>query len=198
MKRILCVIFLVCLSGCDLQLQIDCPGITPSRPEIKYPEFKREFPTVNLEQAFRQSNWVGSEGEGSCVHASMISLFHFQGRHDLAEKWVRTYENGEWPEGLAAKFDKQGVRYAYTSGRNDVPFLEWACQTRRGCGVTVKGGKHMICLVHLDDKWAGLLDCNKVNEIRWVSRKTFLNEWFNSNSWAVTPVYSPPPPRPCT
>ena len=90
----------------------------------------------------------------------------------------------------------EGIRFAHTVGRNDVSFLEWACSTRRGAGVTVLGGRHMICLVHLDEKWAGILDNNDTSRIRWVPRKTFLAEWFNSNSWATTPVYSPAPPLP--
>jgi hypothetical protein len=90
------------------------------------------------------------------------------------------------------------VRYAYTTGENDLSFLEWAVNTRRGCGVTVKGGAHMVLLVHLDAKRAGILDNNFPKEIRWVPRETFLAEWYASQSWAVTPVYVPPPPLPCS
>ena len=202
MKRLLCVLLLtVCMLGCDQEIKLDFGwgfGDTPTdnRPDYVYPEFQREFPTVNLEQSFRQGNWLGSQREGSCVHATMIMLFRWQGREDLAEKWRATYENGEWHDGLAAKFDKEGVRYAYTWKQNDVRFLEWACKTRRGCGVTVLGGAHMVMLVHLDDKWAGILDNNFTEKIKWVPRQTFISEWKNSYSWAVTPVYTPPPPLP--
>lgn len=202
MKRLLAVLFVVCvLAGCDSQIRIDLDGVTPAiptpvRPYHEYPDYEQEFPTVNLEQAFRQQNWRGREGEGSCVHATMIMLFRWQGRPDLAKKWRETYGDGEWWEGLAAKFDKEGVRYAYTVKRNDVSFLQWACSTRRGCGVTVRGGAHMVTLVHLDSKWAGILDNNSIEEIKWVRRETFLSEWFSSNSWAVTPIYTPPPPLP--
>ena len=203
MRYFLFVVMLVCLTGCDIQVQvgpswadlIDLPHQW-ERPVIDYPEFEKEYPTFNLEQALRQKNWIGSEGEGSCVHASMTMLFNWQGRPDLAQRWRETYENGEWPDGLAEKFDREGVRYAYTVDQNDVSFLEWACNTRRGCGVTVRGAAHMVVLAHLDDQWAGILDNNHIDKIKWVPRETFLNEWFNSHSWAVTPVYSPPPPRP--
>ena len=205
MKQITCaLLMLVCVTGCDLKMQIDTDGLLGNvdlphqsiRPDVNYPKYERELPTVNLEQVFRQKNWIGSEREGSCVHATMIMLFRWQGRVDLAAKWRKTYENGEWPEGLAAKFDKEGVRYAYTSAANDVHFLEWACHSRRGCGVTVNGGSHMVMLVHLDNERAGIIDNNHPNEVKWVARRTFLSEWFNSNSWAVTPVYIPPPPLP--
>jgi hypothetical protein len=201
MKRLLCAFALVYMLGCDTEVAIDLGSgfgsLTPStRPNYDYPEYERERPTVNLERAFRQSNWKGSQNEGSCVHASMISLFRWQGREDLATKWRATYENGEWYDELAAKFDKEGIRYAYTFGKKDVKFLEWACNTRRGCGVTVRGGAHMVTLVYLDNKQAGILDNNSVDKIKWMPRQTFLSEWYNSRSWAVTPVYTPPPPLP--
>ena len=185
MKRILfALVLLVSVAGCEV---VENPGNRV---------VKKERPVVNVPLALRQSNWLGSNREGSCVHASMISLFRWQGRPDLAKKWRETYGDGEWWEGLAAKFDKEGVRYAYTVKRNDVSFLQWACSTRRGCGVTVRGGAHMVTLVHLDSKWAGILDNNSIEEIKWVRRETFLSEWFSSNSWAVTPIYTPPPPLP--
>ena len=65
---------------------------------------------------------------------------------------------------MAAKFDREGIRYAYVTN-GDVRFLEWACRTRRGCGITVMGGAHMVALVHLDDKWAAILDNNNVEQV---------------------------------
>jgi hypothetical protein len=181
------------LAGCDgIEIRFD------ERPldNRRVPAVPTEYPTVNLPVALRQANWRGDEGEGSCVHASMISLFRWQGRYATADYWRRTYGNGEWATSFAQKLERDGIRYAYTVGQNDVDFLEWACRTRRGAGVTVLGGRHMVCLVHLDEKWAGILDNNSVERIQWVPRKTFLAEWRHSNSWGVTPIYSPAPPLP--
>jgi len=158
-----------------------------SRPVTK------EYPTVNVPLGMRQSNWLGSQGEGSCVHATMISLFRWQGRYKTADRWRQTQGNGEWPDDLAAKFDHEKIRYAYTIN-GDVRFLEWACQTRRGCGITVMGGAHMIALVHLDAKWAAILDNNNVSKYRWVPRETLIAEWKASHGWAVTPIYTPAAP----
>jgi len=155
-----------------------------------------ERPAVNVPLALRQSNWLGSEGSGSCVHATTITLLRWQGRNRMADHWRATYGNGEWADALAAKFDREGVRYAYTSNQNDVNFLEWACKTRRGCGVTCMGGSHCIALVHLDAKWAGLIDDNDTSKIIWVPRETFLAEWRTSNSWAFAVLYAPPAPLP--
>jgi hypothetical protein len=156
---------------------------------------KKELPTVNVPKPDRQRNWIGNQGFASCVHASMISLFRWQGRLKTADYWRRTYGNGERPGDLADKFDKHGIRYAYVTN-GDVKFLEWACRTRRGCGITVTGGAHMVCLVHLDDKWAGLLDNNNVERYIWVPRETLIAEWKASYGWAVTPIYAPAAPLP--
>ena len=194
MKRLFVItLFLVVLAGCDgIEIRLE----EPPGNNHRVPAAPIEYPTVNLPVALRQANWRGSQGEGSCVHASMISLFRWQGRFAMADRWRWTYGNGEWAEGLADKMDRENIRFAYTTGRNDVQFLDWACTTRRGCGVTVLGGRHMVCLVHFDEKWAGILDNNDPRQITWVPRRTFLAEWFNSNSWAVTPVFSPAPPLP--
>jgi len=90
-----------------------------------------ERPAVNIPVACRQSNWT-SYGSGSCVHATMISLFRWQGRLHTADYWRRTYGGGEDPSGLSTKFDREGIRYAYVT-TGEVAFLEWACRTRRGC-----------------------------------------------------------------
>ena len=192
-QSIAAMLLLAVLAGCDgIEIRFEELPVD-NRP---IPAARVEYPTVNLPVALRQANWRGSQGEGSCVHASMISLFRWQGRYAMADYWRRTYGNGEWAAGLADKMEREGVRFAYTVGRNDVGFLEWACSTRRGCGVTVLGGRHMVNLVHLDQERAGILDNNDPQRIRWVPRRTFLAEWFNSNSWATTPVYSPAPPLP--
>lgn len=154
-----------------------------------------EIPVVNIPMELRQENWPGAEGGGSCVHATMISLMRWQGRYELAEYWKDTYDSGEYPDRLHGRFDRERVRYACTES-GDVDFLEWACRTRRGCGITVMGGAHMVALVHLDSKWAGILDNNNVEKIKWMPRETLIAEWKASYGWAVTPIYTPTAPLP--
>ena len=176
------VVLLVAAAGCDVPMM----GTHP---------IEIELPTVNLPPALRQSNWIGNRRQGSCVHATMISLFRWQQRDKMADYWRRTYGNGEEPDGLAAKFDREKVRYTYVTN-GDVKFLTWACRTRRGCGITVMGGAHMVTLVHLDDKWAAILDNNNVSKFIWVPRATLIAEWKASYGWAVTPIYTPAAPLP--
>ena len=182
MKRNILVLVLACLvfSGC-------------TGDGIKIRPVKKERPTVNLPLSLRQSNWWA--GDGSCTWASMVSLLRWQGRYQTAD-WVRqNYGGGEYPEDMAAKLDAAKIRYAYTTDGN-VKFLEWACRTRRGCGITVLGGAHMVALVYLDDKWAALLDNNAVEHYIWVPRETLIAEWKASLGWAVTPIYTPAAPLP--
>ena len=151
-----------------------------------------ERPEVNIPIAMRESNY--SSG-GSCVHASLITLLRWQGKERLAKDWRRDFRGGEFARSVAVKLDSRGIRYAYTT-KGDVRFLEWACRTKRGCGITVNGGAHMITLVHLDAKWAAVLDNNSTSRFIWIPRDELVAEWKRSYGWAVTPMYSPLAPLP--
>jgi hypothetical protein len=132
---------------------------------------------------------------GSCTWAATISLLRWQGRYETAD-WLRQHAGGgENAEKMAHELDQAGIRYAYVTN-GDVKFLEWACRTRRGCGIAIEGGEHMVALVHLDDKWAALLDSNAVESFIWVPRARLIAEWQASGGWAVTPIYSPAAPLP--
>jgi hypothetical protein len=194
-RLLIALVLCFSLTGCEGEFNqsIFAQPVKPVKP-VK-PVVNKEWPIVNVPMALRQENWVGDQREGSCVHATMISLLRWQGRYNKANKWRQTYANGEWPAGLASKFDREGVRYAYTD-KGDVAFLEWACRTRRGCGITIMGGAHMVALVHLDADWACLLDNNNVSKYKWVPRRTLIAEWKASHGWAVVPIYTPAAPLP--
>ena len=182
MKRVtLAVLLLATVAGC-------------APPRVTRPA-TQERPTVNLPLRMRETNWWGPEGQGSCTWATMVSLLRWQGRYRTAD-WVRqNCGDGEWPGSMSEKLDGMGVRYAYTTD-GDVKFLEWACRTRRGCGITVNGGGHMVALVHLDKNWAALLDNNAVEKYIWVPRESLIAEWKASNGWAIAPIYAPAAPLP--
>ena len=143
---------------------------------------------MDLPLSARQRNWGG----GSCVHASIVMCLRWQGLDELADWWRRTYSGGEHASGLSNKLERAGVRFAYTT-RGDVSFLEWACRTRRGCGIAYLPN-HFICLVHLDQEKALLLDNNRIDRYLTVPRDEFLRRWQGYGGWACTPVYSPAPP----
>ncbi|HUY88905.1 MAG TPA: hypothetical protein VMV10_09240 [Pirellulales bacterium] len=147
-----------------------------------------ETPVVNLPLHARCRNYAG----GSCVIASTVSLFRWQGRDDLADLFRRAYSGGQSASSLHAKLEARGVRYAYTTS-GDAAFLDWACRTRRGAGVTFFAN-HFICLVHLDAERAILLDNNRIGQYLALPRDEFLRRWRGYGGWATTPVYSPAAP----
>ena len=191
------------------------PGLKPLLPVLAVlvwftgcvaplpPRLSRERPIVNVPLALRQVNWMVAvqvsrreqQAFGSCTWAATISLLRWQGRYETAD-WLRQHAGGgENAEKMAHELDQAGIRYAYVTN-GDVKFLEWACRTRRGCGIAIEGGEHMVALVHLDDKWAALLDSNAVESFIWVPRARLIAEWQASGGWAVTPIYSPAAPLP--
>ncbi len=170
MKRLL---LLLLLCGCDL------------------PPAQKETPTVNLPASLRQSNYGG----GSCGHASLISLLRWQNKSELADKWRRKHSGGVSSDDMPQLMDQEKIPYAQTFNEKNVAFLEWACRTRRGAVVSCHGGNHAVCLVYLDKRVAGVLDNNDTHEIKWMNRQQFLDDWFESSSWAFTPVFSPVPPK---
>lgn len=201
MKRLFVIaLLLFSIAGCD-GIVIDLGGAKPGapvpvRPLREYPAYAPQVPRVNIEKPLRQPNWVGRDGEGSCTHATLIMILRHQGRMDAAAHWKRKYGDGETFRTLSAKLNAEGIRWAGTHRQYDVSFLEWAVATRRACLVTCKGGTHAVLLVHLGRQGAGLIDNNRPDELIWVSRQRFLSEWFNSNSWGMTILGTPPAPRP--
>lgn len=168
--------------------------------QLDYFEQTLNKPIVDLPYAMRY--WNSTDDGGSCVHRSMGNLFNHMNAPEWAAYWTAKYTGGDYPDetfnpnrNLAKKLRAEGVPFAYTLQEKDVAFLEWSIDTQRGCNVTVMGGAHMVTLVHLDDESAGILDNNDPRKILWVTRQSFLNEWFASNSWAVTPLLTPSPPR---
>src|SRR5690606_10069093 len=137
-------------------------------------------PKVDIPHPLWQKNWNGGTG-GSCVHASAIMLWRWQGQYAWAEYWKSKYGSGEYAERFHRRCDAEGVTYCDTWGEKDYSLLVWAVSTRRGCLVGISNGQlygyggriaHAVCLVHLDSQWAGILDNNDVGQgagnVTWV------------------------------
>jgi hypothetical protein len=56
----------------------------------------------------------------------------------------------------------------------------------------------MVNVVHLTDKWVGILDNNDVRKYKWIERASFMQNWHASEGWAFVPVFSPAAPLPPT
>jgi hypothetical protein len=172
----------------------DAPKWEPSQRGPK--QFEYAF---DLNPDLRIQNFKDAWGSGSCVHVSWAMLLRWQGQYDLANWWTSNYDGGERHSSFIEKLHATGIPYMTTYGEGDVEFLETACASRRGCMVTTtyyRSGDHMILLVHLDDHYAYTLDNNDISTVyRW-DRTEFIDLWRDSGSWATTPMYTPPPPKP--
>lgn len=173
-----------------------------------------EIPQVNIPPQLWKRNWAFTPFQGSCVHASAIMLWRWQGQYEWAEYWGKKYYHGEYASRFHAKCDAEGVTYCDTYDEGDESHLYWAIRTRRGAVVAISNGPlygyhptpknptgkiaHAVCLVHLDNKVAGILDNNDTGPgpgvVKFVDAKAFLEDWHNSGSWAWTPVSTPPAP----
>lgn len=150
---------------------------------------------IRIPAAWRVRNWVGPWGQGSCVHASIVHLLHWQGQHELAAWWRAHHADGSSASDLAPKLEAAGLRWAETR-QGDVAFLNWAMRTRRGAAVVVNGGAHMVNLIGLDAQSAKILDSNAPGQTFVRPRAEFLQDWTQSGGWAVTIVGTPKAPLP--
>jgi hypothetical protein len=133
-------------------------------------------------------------GQGSCVHASTVTLLEWQGQHELAKWWKANYNSGEYANRLINRMEAAGLRYAYTKS-GSVEFLEWASRNRMGAGIFYYP-RHAVNLVDLNEKEAVLLDNNRVDNYIRVPREEFIENWLGWGGFAWTVCYSPPPAWP--
>jgi len=166
---------------------------TPIAPPVNAQTF--ECPVVNPPASLRQPNWFGPKKTGSCCHAALITALNWQGQTELANWWKNNNGDGESPASMKHKLAKRGVSFSQTFGEHDVNFLKQACLTRRGAMVAVRNRTHMVFLIHINEEWVGIIDNNKTAKIIWRPTVEFLADWKESDSWAITPIYSPVPPR---
>lgn len=147
---------------------------------------------VDLAPSLRQRNWMGATG-GSCVHASTISLLRWQGLDDVADEWRKRYSGGEGPGPHCQKLASMGLKYVVTTD-GDWSLIEWACATRRGCGVGLKAA-HCIDVVGLEGDTVITMDNNHPQKFDRLTRAEFKREW---DGWAfaiVSGTVPPPVPR---
>ena len=151
-----------------------------------------ELPTERLRR-----NWTSPWGAGSCMHASLRHLLHWQGAHELAEWWGQRYSGGESFNALSQKLSDANVNWA-AGLPCDEGFLDKACAARRGAVVTFTAD-HAVALVGIDDQYAYVLDPNSPKQIQRFGRSEFLADWISRGGMALTPLAGPPaPPSPWT
>lgn len=183
---------LMCLTGCTPELSAPrVRAVDPPPPEI---------PVANLPASLRQTNWTHPRnGQGSCVHASSISHFRWQGKYDLADAWRKQYAGGETAYSILNKWISNRIPFVYTD-KGDPAFLEWATDTRRGsiiwyypshcctfCGFALgQDGR----------EYAYILDNNRTGRFLAIEKQPFIRAWRGYGGFAASAVFTPTGPLP--
>ena len=153
---------------------------------------------------------------GMCVASSWEMAMRYQGLDALRgfRDWCAGFPGGGYP----AKLDQQIRTFCQQKGLPVPDYLQYEGRDPSILRDAIAGGRmvavtyagrdgarysgpiaHMVCLVHLDDRWACLLDNNGIgeNELLWLAPADFLARWSGSGSgWAVVFLAAPPPPVP--
>lgn len=182
------------------------------------PDGKSEI-AIDLPGSQHLKNVGGSDGAGLCVFTSISHAARWS-RVELLENfrdWMRKYPGGGWPEKVDTMIGKiakeKGVPpplyMQVQGGREKLDLLRAALASNRMVCVTYSfsptgryGGKriaHMVNLVHLDDKYACILDNNYPGEnaYEWISVDQFVQTFTGGKSgWAVILIDAGPPPLP--
>lgn len=185
MRPALLVLFIACVIGCQP---------TPEYRALPSAA-KPDTPVVNLPLEARQQNWRGPGGDGSCVHASLSSMLHWQNQFALAKWWRSQYSGGEWSDQLRRRLDAAKIPYAYTEKAN-IKLLDDAHASRRGALLWWKPS-HCCTFVGWakgsDGKlYAAILDNNRTQAFEFVERSEFHQKWAGYGGFALTTLYDPP------
>lgn len=182
------------------------------------PDNKTEI-QIDLPGTQHLKNTGGSDGAGLCVFTSISHSARWANVDLLSNfrDWMKKYPGGGWPEKVDQKIaqisKEKGVtppKYIQIEGGKEVlQTLQLACVSGRMPGVTYSfsptgryGGQriaHMVSLVHLDSKYACVLDNNYPGEDKyeWMTVNDFLKTFTGGRSgWAFILLNNGPPPIP--
>jgi hypothetical protein len=172
---------------------------------------------IDLPGELHLRNKGGRDGAGLCVFTSINHSAYWQNVRVLQKfrDWMTKHPGGGYPSKvdkmIAQICKEEGVPvpdYIQVEG-SDLEPLRLACKTGRTPGVTYcfspsgrYGGQriaHMVSLVHLDDKWAGILDNNYpgADKIEWLTIEEFKKTYMGGGGgWGVILLNPGPPPVP--
>lgn len=177
----LLVVAIALLTGCSQRVRI-----LPLPPA--------ERPPVNLPASERQRNWVARNGEGSCAHASFITVLRWHNQYRLAQWWRQNFEGGEDEYHLQQKL--QYARIDYRAVNHGEPwFLDWASRTRHGAIIWWKPGHCCTFAGYIragDGRvYAAIIDNNFPQRFELTERSQFLRLWKGLGGFALTPLFPP-------
>lgn len=186
------------VAGLVVLMSVGCDQPDPTQ-YVALPMPAAEHPVVNPDYSIRQRNWRGGETgqEGSCVHASLSSMLHWQNQFDLARNWRSKYSGGERDNRLRDRLDEMQIPFAFTRNSN-LHLLDIAHYTRRGALLWWKPSHCcLFCGWVRDTKgtvYAVILDNNATDHYELVERSQFHRLWAGYGGFALTTLYDPPSP----
>ncbi len=165
--------------------------------------------TCDLPVSEMKKNVGGSDGAGLCVFTSIFHAAKFQNERTLFnfQEQMRKEPGGGWPEKVDKMMSKyaSGVQYVQST-EGDQEILRAALRSNRMVSVTYNGFDdfygnrsiaHMVNLVHLDDRWAAIVDNNHIQDVVWMSNPEFMKRFNGGGSgWAVILLKAGPPMPP--
>lgn len=168
-------------------LLIGCGQESPVERLPQPPLRQVSFARVPIQD--RQQNYYRG---GSCVYASMITMFRYHGFHKEAN-WVRKYDRGGGVviEDVSRRCRQFGIGYEYTTGRN-VEFLESVSRTRRVAILSLSKG-HAVNFVGFKNGKAIIIDNNNPKRSYTIPKREFYRRW---KGYAIALTELPPPPKP--
>lgn len=182
--------FLLGLIGCG-------PAPRPKLVSVAPPPV--EIPVANLPPELRQTNWSHPRnGQGSCVHASSMSHFRWQGKFQLADGWGRRYAGGETAYSILTKWVDNRIPFAFTD-EGDPAFLDWATATRRG-SIIWYYPSHCVTFVGFGQmngrEYAFIVDNNRTNQFLAIEKLAFIRAWRGYGGFSATALFTPTGPLP--
>lgn len=173
---------------------------------------------IDLPGSQHRSN-ISSRGQGCCTQTSLHHSAVWQDVPALKEfhEWVKSkgLPGGSYPQEMDKRIamiakdrNLPPVKYLnLQGGRELLPILRAACEAGLMPGVTYSrdpegkryGGQtiaHMVSLVHMDDKYACILDNNYIGEdkYQWLTIDQFVSTWTGGRAgWAVIILDGCPP-----
>jgi hypothetical protein len=150
---------------------------------------------ADVPPSLRQANWESQQGQGSCVHASIVTSLRWLNQDEVANWWKAAYSGGEYASRVMQRLDEAAIAYVATE-EGDAAVLEYASRNRLVVVIPYKPA-HCINLVDLNSQYAVLLDNNRTGEYEYVPREKFLSQWREQfGGFAVVIIGTPAPPWP--
>jgi len=155
-------------------------GCAPSTQYALLPAPAAEVPGANLPSMLRQANWRGKLGQGSCVHASSIYVMRWHGQYDLADRWRKTYGDGETGSGIMRKLTAANVPF-YATAKGDPAVLEYASKTRRAAIIWFFDSHCVTFCGFAKDsdgkEYAYICDNNRTAQFIKIEKQIFIRRW---------------------